>query len=103
MILALASVVNCDRNLALQIVASLTIIKVTIVIVLKYRPQVGEAGGWQEGGVARDGNTKRYLPMTRGRYFIVYLPIRATERKAAGQNLGSFSQTLFEVNLGTIF
>ncbi len=64
------------------------------------RQGVGKRG---EGGVARDGDTKWYLPRTRERYIVVDLPIRATEYKAAGQNLGSFTQFIFGVNLGTIF
>ncbi len=63
------------------------------------RQGVGKRGG----GVASDGDTERYLSRTRGRYIIVDLPIRATKYKAAGQNLGLFSQFSFGVNLGTIF
>ncbi len=43
MILALASVINYDCKLMLQIVASLTIVKVMIIIVLLYRPLIATA------------------------------------------------------------
>ncbi len=40
MILALASVINYDCKLTLQIVPSLMIVKVTIIIVSLYRPLI---------------------------------------------------------------